>query len=259
MENVQDEGSAAETSLTKHFLAIEHPQLKLANLTRLADSLTPWEARHLRLCLQRCKGLAGLEDLPLELVTLIASHLELEDVYSCFAVSTAWRRIWTSPVIAQSLCAYFFPRSPKPHDLAAFRAASLVRHRMEHGLYTSKLEKRFQYDSETYFRLDPEFHPDGKYPPLLDASRAWLVDMVGGNLVWLVGASVLVVDQLATRKRRVLVIDKGLETLYSLAGFQTIVVGESLIMTSRDGLKMYVNAISFPFHPHPFLLFFLVS
>lgn len=83
------EDGGEEFEAPRHIQDIADPQLRFGNLTRLINKLSPWEARHVKIQLNGCKGLAGREDHPLELVGIITQHLALEDVYSCFRVSKA--------------------------------------------------------------------------------------------------------------------------------------------------------------------------
>jgi len=261
METPQDATIDPVSALAQHFQSIHDPQLRLSSLTRLIRTLSPWEARHARVQLQGCR----LEDLPVELVGMVAGLLTLEDVYSCFLVSRSWHQIWTSPVIVECLSARFFPLTSKPFNLAGFRRASRMHYLRQHGHYKHKLEIVLQYETESYFKLDPGFHPEGRYPTLVGNEPKVFSGFSNGRIVWHAGPWILVVDDLRTRKRKVLEVNKGRSVLQGRGTPPQLLISQHLVVLiyARE-LKMYVQpqamTFSFPFSlPLLTLAFLLVQ
>ncbi|KAH6977190.1 hypothetical protein BKA56DRAFT_65532 [Ilyonectria sp. MPI-CAGE-AT-0026] len=86
------------------------PPARKAELNRFVSDLSPWEILHLRnLVLGRQIQLAGLEDVPPEIVCYLIAHLDLEDIIACRSVSKGWARAWSHDAVLTSLCRRFAP------------------------------------------------------------------------------------------------------------------------------------------------------
>ena len=147
-----------------------------------------------------------LEALPAELLAAVAAGLTtIEDALACAQVSKALRARWTEPIVATALCKAIFPGVPRPHTLAAFRAASRRYLRRRAGLHTSFSHHLLEYGTEGSFSLDEAVHPDGMPPvPMPDDEQPLVHDYRESVIVWSIGRSTLVVDDLHAKKRRVL-------------------------------------------------------
>ncbi|KAG5932956.1 hypothetical protein E4U53_001143 [Claviceps sorghi] len=84
-----------------------------ARVDSLLACLSPWELLHLRNEFRKgsinITGLATLLDLPVEILSMIVTQLELEDVVRCRLVSRSWRVMWTHGAVITTMCRYFFP------------------------------------------------------------------------------------------------------------------------------------------------------
>ncbi|KAK1997388.1 hypothetical protein LX36DRAFT_73381 [Colletotrichum falcatum] len=87
--------------------------LRKANLHHLVQAISPWELIHLRSLIQetapKLSKLAGLPDLPEEIVATISADLDFQDVLNCINVSKAWRRAWTADMVAGDVARVRFP------------------------------------------------------------------------------------------------------------------------------------------------------
>ena len=215
----------ADNALARALQAIDDPAARRANLTSLVATLPPWERRHVRLELGPRDGLAGLEDLPVDLACVLLRHLHIEDVLACAAVCTRCRATWTEPTVVVALTRHFFPfirDSPSVSSFSAFRAACRRYIRRRAGKFTSGFEIPLPYAAEwtsgdvlrpgpsDILQPDPWLHPDGVYPvpwPSLPSFRFGCYG--GGNVVWLGPPDYFVVDNLRARTRRVVEIPAG--------------------------------------------------
>ncbi|KAH7153261.1 hypothetical protein EDB81DRAFT_451622 [Dactylonectria macrodidyma] len=81
-----------------------------ADLHRFVSRLSSWEILYVRNLLQGSRiKLAGLEDLPPEIVCDLIPHLDLEDAIACRLVSKGWAIAWSHDAIWTSLCKRFAP------------------------------------------------------------------------------------------------------------------------------------------------------
>ncbi|KAH7133172.1 hypothetical protein B0J13DRAFT_450979 [Dactylonectria estremocensis] len=81
-----------------------------AELHQFVSSLSPWELLHVRNLLQdRRIKLAGLQDLPPEIVCDLIPHLDLEDAIACRLVSKGWTIAWSHGAVWTCLCKRFAP------------------------------------------------------------------------------------------------------------------------------------------------------
>ena len=206
-------------TLARTFQTIEGLQPRTQNLTNLIASLNPWERHHIRVQLGPRDGLAGFEDLTVDLACLLVRHLHLEDVLTCAAVCTRSHSTWTDPSAVAAITLHFFPALQPPFTFAVFRTACRKYLRRRAGNFTTRLYQPLPdvgsstlegKDRGVVCRLDPGLHPDGGYP------RGWnetlIPEPVGygkGNIVWLVRPHFFVVDNLYTRARKVVAIPDG--------------------------------------------------
>lgn len=139
-----------------------------------------------------------------ELLVEILAHLSLEDVLACQLVSRAWYAAFTGPVAISALCRRFFPALPRPYAVADFQAECRRLLRRRRGDFAARLDHAVSCDGGG-FPLDEAFHPGGLAPsPALWESDVMMVGYGEGNIVWTPGSGRLCVDNLHTRKRRVL-------------------------------------------------------
>ncbi|KJZ74398.1 hypothetical protein HIM_06208 [Hirsutella minnesotensis 3608] len=85
-------------------------------IRRILASLSPEEADFVRYeIFQNIEPVepaptpVSFEQVPLEIVSLIAEYLQLQDALSCLRVSRAWFSMWDNDFVATSLCRQLFP------------------------------------------------------------------------------------------------------------------------------------------------------
>ena len=148
----------------------------------------------------------SFETLPAELVALVAAELNIEDVLSCVQASKAWHAAWAESTVAASLCGTFFPGLARPHTLSAFQGASRRYLRRRDGRFTSWYHHVLDCTLKKGFSFDRTFHPDGE-PPSGGNDHGigvYFQDYHAGVIAWTVGNRRVVLDNLHTRKRRVI-------------------------------------------------------
>lgn len=139
-----------------------------------------------------------------ELLVEILVGLCLEDVLACQLVSRAWHTAFTGSIVVTVLCRRYFPALPRPYVLADFQAECRRYLRRRRGDFTTRCHHVLTYEGGG-FVPDEVFHPRGVLPPpgLCDPPMA-MVGYGEGNVVWTSGPDRLCVDNLYTRKRKVL-------------------------------------------------------
>lgn len=174
----------------------------------------------------------GPGHLPVEILLEIASDLALEDFLPCAQVSRQWHAAWTQPPVVAALCRRFFPTLPKPHTFAAFQRACRKFFRRRHGKHTAIVGHSWndlKAGLPCHFELDPKLHPDGQYPDL-ESDEPFIMAYGEGNIVWNDGMWLIFIDNLYTRKRKVL---RGAD--WGFTTFRTFprmcAVGKSLLVT----------------------------
>lgn len=178
-------------------------------------TLSPWDLLYLRDKFRNGKipivGLAGLPDLPAEILSLIVTQLALDDIVSCRLVSRAWHSSWTQGAVITAISHFFFPGLVEKHkqlndskstqDLVQLCMAKSLRRRharplrttfifwMERGcpVFKPRVEQERQRPNwlrRFYYSMGP--------PVFYDE----------GRLVWQVSDVDVVIDDLRTCERR---------------------------------------------------------
>ncbi|TDZ14851.1 hypothetical protein Cob_v012168 [Colletotrichum orbiculare MAFF 240422] len=95
-------------ALAEHFLRLNKsdgsPDVveRRAHLDHLLQALSPWELLYLKQRLaSKPPRLASMEDLPGELVIMVARYVDYDDAMSCCRVSQGWRKAWTSDLVVK--------------------------------------------------------------------------------------------------------------------------------------------------------------
>ncbi|KHN94762.1 F-box domain, Skp2-like protein [Metarhizium album ARSEF 1941] len=91
-----------------------------SNVDAFVATLSPWDLLYLRGRFRGgtlpITGLAGLPDLPAEIVSLIAVQLTLDDIVNCRLVSRDWHASWTQSAVITALSHFFFPGLVEKHE-----------------------------------------------------------------------------------------------------------------------------------------------
>ncbi|ROT35109.1 hypothetical protein SODALDRAFT_329285 [Sodiomyces alkalinus F11] len=226
--SVSDASSAS--SVADEFLQLTYPSgepdmpRRKAALVNLVDALGPWELMYLRdLVEARPHGLAGLVQLPQELVSEIATYLGFRDIFTCVRVSKHWRAVWTSDYVVSGYVRYFFPglietfapiQPPNCWNLFRKAARRYIRH--QRGKYVTTLAQECdatRLDSPELLP-DPISHPNGvlrlPHPPqhipqarsFVLNSRLFPVHYSHGKVARQLDGCCVILDDLVKRERR---------------------------------------------------------
>ncbi|OLN87338.1 hypothetical protein CCHL11_03675 [Colletotrichum chlorophyti] len=110
-----DERSTGENILAAQFSRLNHSDgfpdvlLRRTNLETFVDILSPWELIYLRGLVQKKPlALAGLTDLPDEIVAIISRYLDYRDSIACAQVSRTWRKTWTAYLVSKNVLVTHF-------------------------------------------------------------------------------------------------------------------------------------------------------
>lgn len=147
--------------------------------------------------------LAGLEDMPPELICLLEPHLELRDVLSCQLVSKAWSGAWSQDGVAYQVCNRYFPGLMEMHPFEAFGRLlvdALNKRRREHS---SKRLIRWNTNWETPIFQNPSRRP--RSIPLdtgSEHSQQYPIRYVDGKMAWQPRRDLVIVDDLNTKIRQ---------------------------------------------------------
>ncbi|KAH6897136.1 hypothetical protein B0T10DRAFT_176767 [Thelonectria olida] len=173
-------------------------------LNRFISSLSPWELLYMRQKMQQTTiKLAGLEDMPPELICLLEPHLELRDVLSCQLVSKAWSGAWSQDGVAYQVCNRYFPGLMEMHPFEAFGRLlvdALNKRRREHS---SKRLIRWNTNWETPIFQNPSRRP--RSIPLdtgSEHSQQYPIRYVDGKMAWQPRRDLVIVDDLNTKIRQ---------------------------------------------------------
>jgi hypothetical protein len=215
-----------------------HAPTRKINLRELVFRLSHDEARF-------CKNELATIDfrmdfipiLPVELLILVASHLNPDDVPKVLAVSPRWRASFSRDEVAHVLVQVIAPECVDYYQLQnrvleeANNWAQVLRREVVRYLFRQRGRFRSGYsvpnfdtlpqDSRESFSLDPHFHPHDSTltqqlrdvivrhaePPYLsskgDLDRQYSNGRLVWNPYWWPGGGHIVVDDLRTRLRRV--------------------------------------------------------
>lgn len=98
-------------------LAGEVPGAVVQQRSRFIDELvkdfSAWDWLYLRMKMRNLeidrKQVAGLEDLPVDVLPMIAAYLTASETLGCKFVSRGWRDAWSDPVVTRCLLQQHFP------------------------------------------------------------------------------------------------------------------------------------------------------
>ncbi|KAI0192537.1 hypothetical protein EV127DRAFT_479500 [Xylaria flabelliformis] len=191
------------------------------------NGLTLEEARYLKFLLYDIHT-DLINELPLELIILVALELELHDFHHCLHVSKAWRRRFLSDSV---MLAYANRRWPALIDgvMIQFRFLEvLMKLRVtpvdEYGGYKQwRVAEEVRFDNKTHFTLDPVFHsqlsnvpdvytrysiepneteePDGTEAP--DGIEKPTPFYAYGKVAWHIPGCAIIIDDLRSKTRKV--------------------------------------------------------
>ncbi|CAJ2511207.1 Uu.00g068320.m01.CDS01 [Anthostomella pinea] len=191
----------------------------LAELRQFASSLTPAEARYLKMILRTSGKPDIIYELPVEIVAHITTYLKAKDLAFCLAVSTGWRDKLLSDVIIDR----FTRRWPCLRQSHATKADFLAMLSSilwgSHGHKTAHRRagatRLFPWDNDTFYEPATEVRhigqsksdgmcntPEGRSPSTFYHE---------GKLAWLASDDTLVVlDDFKLRTRRLFTVPTGL-------------------------------------------------
>lgn len=167
---------SADFCKLRHENGIVDVQRRKSELTALVDALDPWELLYLRSVLrQRRIELAGLTQLPIELLVEIGTSLEPMDLVACASVCTSWRHLWTSEYVLRGCAKFFFPgfiettaaTNPQDDLWSAFVLRADRQSRRSRGTFTftsgiiQHVDGSASLGSSSFFVPDPDAHSDG--------------------------------------------------------------------------------------------------
>lgn len=180
-------------------------------------SLSPWDLLYLRDGFRKgvikITGLATISDLPVEILSIIAQRLGLEDLITCRLVSRSWHSAWTQGAITAAICHYFFPGLLEKYRLEGdsrtpgeLLQSSLIRN-LQHK-HASPLKSSFilwnrrlsSAISQPFQGQDPG--ADGPDELILFRTRGPPVFYDRGTLAWQPDSACVIVDNLRTFQRQ---------------------------------------------------------
>ncbi|KAF4448498.1 hypothetical protein F53441_8084 [Fusarium austroafricanum] len=177
------------------------PSPRKERLDRLFDDLSPWDILYLRQKVRDANiTLAGLQDLPQELIYSILSYLEFDDYRCCIWTCKKWNATWTQEAVITQALRHFFPglqiRYPEtsPQDLYSAQLKLHLKWRQPHSKSTWI---PWNLESCPFFTDLPEVAGTGAES--VDAPRPFLYNK--GKLVWQPSPRTFIVDDLRTRQR----------------------------------------------------------
>ncbi|TEA10120.1 hypothetical protein C8034_v010489 [Colletotrichum sidae] len=204
-------------ALAEHFLRLNKsdgsPDVveRRAHLDHLLQALSPWELLYLKQRLaSKPPRLASMEDLPGELVIMVARYVDYDDAMSCCRVSQGWREAWTSNLVVKhhlktkfSNPLAFFPDGIS--DLWSFLIdIDSTRKRRANGNFISSLSVPIGWDAvrrDESFRMEcADINYDQvqkRKAPAQSRSYAYC----SGRVAWQPDAYSVFVDDLRTMER----------------------------------------------------------
>lgn len=99
-------------SLADHDHAMSQGQRNRA-IDEFVKNFNGWDWLYLRSKVRQAKidgdHFASFDDLPVDILSLIAGYLDLPDVFHCQGVSRQWHALWTDPVVMRALLHRYYP------------------------------------------------------------------------------------------------------------------------------------------------------
>lgn len=229
----------------------EH-QTRLSQLRQivLGSSLTEKELRYLKILLSSVH-VDIISELPIELVRLIVELFDMKDFFKCLAVSRRWRDKLLSDSIMDVVVDTFYPSlRRKSGDIKLTKDYELVAlckiGRRRYGDICGTLQRLFRWKSESFFKLDPNYHGSHEDPSSVYThfgldnedsdldSEAWRTALYSdGKIAWRAKPHTVIVDDLLSRTRKIFNIPTG--PLIS-ATLQMLALGNQLVVGAMDHL-----------------------
>ncbi|KAI0181228.1 hypothetical protein GGR52DRAFT_577803 [Hypoxylon sp. FL1284] len=216
------------------------------------NSFSHEELRYLRILLSAHR-IDIIGELPIELVVQIAERLSISDFAACSAVSRRWREAFlSSPVLAaltNKFCPSFAHRpgraeaeATQEENLEALRR--IERSRCANGHWHFATD--FEWEHESYFKLDPEYHNShedaaatyARYNTEDNDPRPNRMSPLGalyssGKIAWRPKRRVVAVDSFWSRTRKIFSVPNG--PLVS-SELRLMAMGNELVVGSMDRL-----------------------
>ncbi|KAF5139200.1 hypothetical protein E5D57_002992 [Metarhizium anisopliae] len=189
------------------------PGVGRSNMDAFLATLSPWDLLYLRGKFRSgipITGLAGLPDLPAEVISLIVIELTLDDIVNCRLVSRDWYSSWTQGPVITALSHFFFPGLIEKHKQLSNLQSP---HRLVQASVANALRRRHSRPSRTSFILwreprCPVFRRPGEEAEEPLDCRRLSFDLPGptafydrGRLAWQANKLKIVVDDLHTCER----------------------------------------------------------
>ncbi|KAG6009452.1 hypothetical protein E4U21_002367 [Claviceps maximensis] len=184
-----------------------------AHLDAFLASLSPWDMLYLRTEFRKgnikISGLATLPDLPAEILSMVATKLEPEDIHHCQIVSRSWHAAWTHGAVLAPICHHLFPGllEKAAIDQDPRSTAELFQSCIARQLW----HKRGPYSKPSsieWKRTSSAATPTSQQSRLGGGSEPWKefaytdVFYEGGLLAWEEGSTGAIVHDLRTDQRR---------------------------------------------------------
>lgn len=192
------------------------PQCRRAIIDGFLAELSPWEILYLRTQLRRdyfwVNGLAGLADLPPELVCFIAELLHPKDILSCRLVCRSWLQALNQEAVITSLCHHFFPGLRELHeqdiqrssqDLFLCATKCYLRRHLADPLQVSFVFYGSDWNSANHQPSPGEGPLDCKTPDVVYGAPGPAFCVGGGKIAWRVSPTHVIVDDLRTLVRQI--------------------------------------------------------
>lgn len=189
------------------------PGVGRSNIDAFLATLSPCDLLYLRGKFRSdipITGLAGLPDLPAEVISLIVIELTLDDIVNCRLVSRDWYSSWTQGPVITALSHFFFPGLIEKHKQLSNLQSP---HRLVQASVANALRRRHSRPSRTSFILwreprCPVFRRPGEEAEEPLDCRRLSFDVPGptafydrGRLAWQADKLKIVVDDLRTCER----------------------------------------------------------
>ncbi|KPM43449.1 hypothetical protein AK830_g3107 [Neonectria ditissima] len=180
-------------------------------LDQFLSSLSAWDLRYVQKRLQNVRpNLAGLEDMPPEIIWKLVPHLDLEDIITCRLVSKAWARAWSHAAVTPFLCHRFAPGmlESRPFESPSQVFATSIRQKKTRQ--NARFFKKFwvpwnqAWDSGVFTNVlpTPQFL-QGRGPQFVHGQYpVWYAD---GKVAWQPRLDLVIVDDIKKMSRQRLI------------------------------------------------------